>query len=107
MIELAEQFGVSGAVGRDATRILMAQGLVEVKHGLGVFVTPAQNEAFGEVLLLTLRRAGVTVWDVEQFEQVILTEVVALVATTATAEELAITSSNYRLRGRHKSTHTS
>lgn len=42
---------------RDATRILMAQGLVEVKHGLGVFVTPPQNEAFGEALLLALRRA--------------------------------------------------
>ena len=56
---------------RDATRILMAQGMVEVKHGLGVFVTPPQNEAFGEALLLTLRRAGATVWDVEQFEHVI------------------------------------
>jgi len=78
MIELAEQFGVSRAVMRDATRILMAQGLVEVKHGLGVFVTPSQNEAFGEALLLALRRAGATVWDVEQFEQVILPEVVLL-----------------------------
>ena len=74
---------------RDATRILMAQRLVEVKHGLGVFVTPPQNEAFGEALLLALRRAGVTVWDVEQFEQVVLPEVVALAATTATAEEIA------------------
>lgn len=87
--ELAEQFGVSRAVVRDATRILMAQGLVEVKHGLGVFVTPPQNEAFGEALLLALRRAGATVWDVEQFEQLIFPEVVALAATMATAEEIA------------------
>lgn len=87
--ELAEQFGVSRAVVRDATRILMAQGLVEVRHGLGVFVTPAQNEAFGEALLLALRRAGATVWDVEQFEQVIFPEVIALASTTATAEEIA------------------
>lgn len=86
--ELAEQFGVSRAVVRDATRILMAQGLVEVKHGLGVFVTPPHNEAFGEALLLALRRARATVWDVEQFEQVIFPEVVALAATTATAEEI-------------------
>ena len=35
--ELAEQFGVSRAVVRDATRILMARGLVEVQHGRGVF----------------------------------------------------------------------
>lgn len=87
--ELAEQFGVSRAVVRDATRILMAQGLVEVKHGAGVFVTPAHNEAFGEALLLALRRAGAMVWDVEQFEQIILPEVVALATTTATDEEIA------------------
>jgi GntR family transcriptional repressor for pyruvate dehydrogenase complex len=86
--ELAEQFGVSRAVVRDATRILMAQGLVEVKHGLGVFVTPPQNEAFGEALLLALRRAGASVWDVEQFEQIIFPEVVALAAAMATDEEI-------------------
>jgi DNA-binding FadR family transcriptional regulator len=87
--ELAEQFGVSRAVVRDATRIVMAQGLVEVQQGRGVFVTPSQTEAFGEALLLALRRAGATVWDVEQFEQVVFPEVVALAATTATDQELA------------------
>ncbi len=87
--ELAEQFDVSRAVVRDATRILMAQGLVEVKHGLGVFVTPPQNEAFGEALLLALRRAGASVWDVEQFEQIVFPEVVALAAATAGDEEIA------------------
>jgi DNA-binding FadR family transcriptional regulator len=86
--ELAEQFGVSRAVVRDATRILMAWGLVDVQHGRGVFVTPAQNEAFGEALLLALRRAGATVWDVEQFEQIILPEVLALAAVSATSEEV-------------------
>ena len=89
--DLAGQFGVSRAVVRDATRILMAQGLVEVKHGRGVFVTPPQNEAFGEALLLALRRAGATVWDVEQFEQIIFPEVVALAATTASDEEIGET----------------
>jgi GntR family transcriptional repressor for pyruvate dehydrogenase complex len=87
--ELAQQFGVSRAVVRDATRILMAQGLVEVQHGRGVFVTPAQNEAFGEALLLALRRAGATVWDVEQFEQAVFPEVAALAASAATDEDIA------------------
>jgi len=87
--ELAEQFGVSRAVVRDATRILMARGLVEVKHGRGVFVTQPHNEAFGEALLLALRRVGATAWDVEQFEQLILPEVVALAATAASDEEVA------------------
>jgi GntR family transcriptional repressor for pyruvate dehydrogenase complex len=86
--ELAEQFGVSRAVVRDATRILMAQGLVEVQHGRGVFVTHSQNEAFGEALLLTLRRAGATAWDVEQFEQILYPHVVALAAANATDQEI-------------------
>jgi DNA-binding FadR family transcriptional regulator len=87
--ELAEQFGVSRAVVRDATRILMARGLVEVQHGRGVFVTQPDNEAFGEALLLALRRVGGTAWDVEQFEQVLFPEIVALAAANATDEDIA------------------
>ena len=86
--ELAEQFGVSRAVVRDATRILMAQGLVEVQHGRGVFVTEPYNEAFGEALLLALRRAGATAWDVEQFEEIIFPEAVVLAAMSATDDEI-------------------
>jgi len=87
--ELAEQFGVSRAVVRDATRILMARGLVEVQHGKGVFVTEPDNEAFGEALLLALRRVGASAWDVEQFEQILFPELIALAATSATEEEIA------------------
>jgi len=86
--ELAEQFDVSRAVVRDATRILMALGLVEVKHGAGVFVTPVQNEAFGEALFIALRRTDATVWDVEHFGQIIIPEVAALAAINATDEEM-------------------
>jgi len=87
--ELSEQFGVSRAVVRDATRILMALGLVEVKHGAGVFVTESQSTAFGEALLIALRRSGASAWDVEHFEQIMLPELIALAATTATDEEIA------------------
>jgi GntR family transcriptional repressor for pyruvate dehydrogenase complex len=87
--ELCEQFGVSRAVVRDATRILMALGLVDVKHGAGVFVTESQSAAFGEALLIALRRAGASAWDVEEFEQIMLPEVIALAATAATDEEIA------------------
>jgi GntR family transcriptional repressor for pyruvate dehydrogenase complex len=86
--ELAEQFGVSRAVIRDATRMLVAQGLVEAQHGKGVFVTDSQVAAFGDALLLALRRAEATVWDVEQFEQMVYPEVCALAAREATDREL-------------------
>jgi len=86
--ELAEQYGVSRAVVRDGTRMLMAVGLVEIKHGKGVFVTPVQNEAFGQALLLALKRSAATVWDVEQFEMILFPEVVALAADEATQAEI-------------------
>ena len=87
---LCEQFGVSRAVIRDATRILMAQGLVDVKQGSGVYVTPVVNRAFGDALLLSLRRLSATAWDVEEFEQMLLPDVAALAATSATEDDLSV-----------------
>ncbi len=86
---LADAFGVSRAVVRDATRMLAARGLVVAQHGRGVFVTESQVEAFGDALLLALRREGASVWDVEQFEQTVFPEVCALAASAATDEEIA------------------
>jgi GntR family transcriptional repressor for pyruvate dehydrogenase complex len=87
--ELAEAFGVSRAVVRDATRMLAAVGLVVAQHGRGVFVTESQAEAFGDALLLALRRDKATVWDVEQFEQMVFPEVCALAAVEAKDAEIA------------------
>lgn len=86
---LAARFGVSRAVVRDATRMLAARGLVDARHGRGVFVTESGVNPFGDALLLALRRAGATVWDVERFEQTILPEVLAEAARMATDEEIA------------------
>ena len=85
--ELAAQFGVSRAVVRDGTRMLAARGLVEAQHGRGVFVTGSPVAAFSDALLLALRRAGATAWDVERFEQMVLPEVQAEAARQATDEK--------------------
>ena len=87
--ELCEQFGVSRAVVRDATRILMALGLVEVKHGSVVYVSESQSAAFGEALLIALRRSGASAWDAEHFQQIMVPELIALASTAATDEEIA------------------
>ncbi len=87
--ELAAQFGVSRAVVRDGTRMLAARGLVEAQHGRGVFVTGSSGAAFGDALLLALRRAGATAWDVERFEQMVVPEVHAEAARRATDDDLA------------------
>lgn len=86
--QLAEQYGVSRAVVRDATRMLVARGLVDAQHGRGVFVTDSPIAPFGDALLLALRRSGATAWDVERFEQMILPEVTAEAARRADDEEL-------------------
>lgn len=86
--EISQQFGVSRAVVRDATRMLAAKGLVEARHGKGVFVTHTQTEAFGAALLLALRRMGASNWDVAQFEQLLYPEVVTLAATNATEADV-------------------
>ena len=86
--ELAEKYGVSRAVIRDSARILMARGLIDIRHGKGMFVTEPENTAFSEALYLAVKRAGARVWDVEELEQILLPEVVALAAVNASEEEL-------------------
>ena len=86
--ELARQYGVSRAVVRDATNLLAARGLVDVRHGSGVYVTASQQDAFGDALLLSLRRAGATAWDLEEFEQLLFPAAAALVCEHATDDEI-------------------
>lgn len=86
--ELESQFGVSRAVIRDAMRMLKAQGLIEVQHGKGMFVTHSQLDAFTDALLTTLRREKATAWDVEQFERIFLPQVFALAAEKASDHDL-------------------
>lgn len=85
--ELEKQFGVSRAVIRDAVRMLKAQGLIEVRHGKGMYVTKPQIESFMDSLLTTLRRDQANAWDSEEFEQIFLPQVFTLAAQTANSQE--------------------
>lgn len=87
--ELCAEFGVSRSVVRDATRMLAARGLVSVHHGRGAFVSESQLDAFGQALLLALRREGATVWDVEEFFQRFWPEAFALAAERGSNSEVA------------------
>ena len=86
--ELEKEFGVSRAVIRDAIRMLKAQGLIDVKHGKGMFVSYSQTEAFTDALMTSLRRDNASAWDVEQFEQILLPQIFALASTEATDQEI-------------------
>lgn len=86
--QLAEQYGVSRSAIRDATRLLLARGLVEVRQGKGVFVTASQSEPFADALLLALRRDGATAWDVDEFVDRLDILAVSLATENATDEEI-------------------
>ncbi|MCK4541338.1 MAG: FadR family transcriptional regulator [Spirochaetales bacterium] len=86
--ELEKQFGVSRAVIRDAVGMLKAQGLIDVKHGKGMFVSLSQTEAFTDALLTTLRRDNASAWDVEQFEQILVPQIFSLASVEATDEDI-------------------
>jgi DNA-binding FadR family transcriptional regulator len=88
--ELEKQFGVSRAVIRDAVRMLKAQGLIEVKHGKGMYVSHSQLEAFTDALLTSLRRDNASAWDVEQFELIFMPQVFALASSEASDDEIAL-----------------
>lgn len=45
--DLAEQFGVSRTVVRDAIKILAGRGFLQVRHGSGIFVATAEESMVG------------------------------------------------------------
>lgn len=85
---LAQQFDVSRAVVRDAIRLLAALGLVDVRHGRGMYITEPGTEALGEALFIALRRRGASVWDVEELQQALLPQIVAFAAERAEEAEV-------------------
>jgi GntR family transcriptional repressor for pyruvate dehydrogenase complex len=87
--ELASQYGVSRSVVRDATRLLIARGLVEVQHGRGIFVTASQRRAVSDALHLALRRDGATVWDLEELDRVLFPAAVSMAIERATESDIA------------------
>lgn len=86
--ELAEQYGVSRSVVRDAAKLLSARGLVKIRHGKGVFVTASQREGFEDAMLLTLRRDHATVWDAEEFIDQLFLVAVSLATVNASDSEI-------------------
>jgi GntR family transcriptional regulator, transcriptional repressor for pyruvate dehydrogenase complex len=47
--DLAEQFGVSRTVIRDAVKTLAGRGILQVKHGAGIFVATSEENMVGQL----------------------------------------------------------
>src|SRR5262245_5505925 len=86
--DLAERFGVSRIVARDALRTLEAQGIVEIKVGSGGGARVAQGNArlFAEALAVQLDLAGVSVGEIMDAQRAIEGRAAELAAVQSTAE---------------------
>ena len=89
--DLAERFGVSRIVARDALRTLEAQGVVEIKVGSGGGARIAQGNArlFAEALAVQLDLAGVSVGEIMDAQRAIECLAAELAAANSTTEDHA------------------
>src|SRR5437899_8393702 len=89
--EMAERFGVSRIVARDALRTLEAQGIVEIKVGAGGGARVARGNArlFAEALAVQLDLAGVSVAEIMDAQRAIECLGAELAAVNSTAEDHA------------------
>ncbi len=86
--ELIQQLGVSRTAYREALMRLQAQGLIEIRHGVGTRVTDRSREAVADSLGLMLRRRGDATADLLEARRVLETEAAALAAQRATDTDI-------------------
>lgn len=89
--DLAERFGVSRIVARDALRTLEAQGIVEIKVGSGGGARIARGNArlFAEALAVQLDLTGVSVAEIMDAQRAIECLAAELAAVNSTPEDHA------------------
>jgi DNA-binding FadR family transcriptional regulator len=90
--ELAQHFGVSRHVVREAVRILAAKGLVQARHGSGVWVRPPDSWNYLDALVMLEQiRAGsdpTVLNELFTTRRVLEGEVAAMAAEQRTAQDL-------------------
>jgi len=89
--DLAERFGVSRIVARDALRTLEAQGIVDIKVGAGGGARISRGNArlFAEALAVQLDLTGVSVGEIMDAQRAIESLAAELAALNSTAEDHA------------------
>jgi len=86
--KLAETFGVSRTVVREAMRTLRAQGLVEVSQGRRPRVRPADPTTAADSLRTLLERGNATLLNLVEARRPLEAEIAALAAHRATLEQI-------------------
>jgi len=85
--ELARQFDVSRTVVREAVRALEEKGLVEVKHGSGVYVTEPSIDSVTSSLALQLRIRESAVMPLLEVREILEVEIAGLAAERSTKQD--------------------
>jgi GntR family transcriptional repressor for pyruvate dehydrogenase complex len=88
-LDLSAQYGVSRAVVREAIRVLVQEGLVEVRRGLGTFAIDGTSDALkgslGLIMSFNQSEGGL---DLVEVREVLEPEIAAKAAKRATPEEI-------------------
>ncbi len=87
--ELAKQFGVSRTVIREAIMMLRQARLVEVRHGVGTFITEPLPEHASEQLTQLFYRQNKSIWEVHEVRRILEPELAAIAAERISREDLA------------------
>jgi GntR family transcriptional repressor for pyruvate dehydrogenase complex len=82
--QLAEQFGVSRTVVREAIKALAEKELVQVKHGKGVYVDTPSAEALQESMLLFFSASDQSLLALLEAREILEVEIARLAAERAT-----------------------
>ncbi|QBD76874.1 FadR family transcriptional regulator [Ktedonosporobacter rubrisoli] len=89
---LAQQFGVSRTVIREAVRMLVSKGLVVVKHGSGMLVQPSEQWNYLDPLVLfehlRVSQDKTVLNELLELRRIVEVEVAALAAQRRTAEDM-------------------
>lgn len=86
--QLAERFGVSRASVREAVKMLAARGLIQVRHGVGLFASGSSYKPVTDALQLLFQREHVAPEELVEVRRLLEVEIAGLAAERATGEDL-------------------
>ncbi len=86
--ELSRRYGASRNVVREALKVLMARGLVEMLHGRGCRVLPHQHWQLQDQLVRLMREDNRVPRDLLALRQILEVSIAELAARHATAEQI-------------------
>jgi GntR family transcriptional repressor for pyruvate dehydrogenase complex len=87
--KLAESFGVSRTILREAVKTLKERGLVDVKVGDGIYVAKPKKRILSDMVNRLVRLSDISMEEVYDFRRVLEVASCGLAAQNATEEELA------------------